>query len=106
MLNNISVKNMISPRGNEVPNQFIINIGNKVIFQSYNTPIGCWDMEKQELNLSHDWEYSRTTMKYFKQFINEYTSLTYYNAKDWRKLLEDGYGIGIFGDKVVINIID
>ena len=33
----MKVSNMFSSNGNQVPNQFIIDNGNKKVFQSYNT---------------------------------------------------------------------
>lgn len=34
-----------------------------------------------------DWDYSLTTMKHFKHFVNEHTDHVYESAKQWRKLL-------------------
>lgn len=64
----VKVRSMQSPRGNDVPNQFIIRDGNKVYFQSYDTIIA------KEVNgvtyLDRDaYDYSRTTMKYLAQFL-------------------------------------
>lgn len=41
MAKNFGVSNMINDNGNPAANQFIINEGNKVVFQSYNTRIAC-----------------------------------------------------------------
>lgn len=69
------VKSMISSRGNPVANQFIIEMeGNKVGFQSYNTLICVWDRNENVLLLNQNWwDYSNTTRKYFKDFINSET---------------------------------
>lgn len=66
----MKVKNMYSQNGNKVPNQFIIHLPeNLTVFQSYNTVIahdrnGVIVLDKNAL------EYSKTTLKYLKQFLN------------------------------------
>lgn len=65
----LSVKNMTSSNGNLVPNQFIIDDGNKTVFQSYNTIIAIREKGKVILD-SNALEYSNTTLKYLKQFLN------------------------------------
>ena len=63
------VQNMISQNGNQVPNQFIIDNGNKTLFQSYKTIVAV--KENGEVTLdSNALEYSNTTLKYLKQFLN------------------------------------
>ena len=41
MAKNFGVSNMINENGNAAANQFIINEGNKIVFQSYKTRIAC-----------------------------------------------------------------
>ena len=65
----LSVKNMTSSNGNLVPNQFVIDDGNKTVFQSYNTIIAVKKKDKVTLD-SNALEYSNTTLKYVKQFLN------------------------------------
>jgi hypothetical protein len=69
----VNVKNMTSPQsGNEVANQFIITIGRKVYFQSYDTIIAVKDYEKGTITLDKNhWNYSTTTGKYRNEFLNE-----------------------------------
>ena len=61
---------MTSSNGNTVPNQFIIHLPENVtVFKSYNTVIahnrnGIIVLDKNAL------EYSKTTLKYLKQFLN------------------------------------
>ena len=60
---------MYSNNGNKVPNQFIIDNGNKTIFQSYKTIVAV--KENGEVTLdSKALDYSATTLKYLKQFLN------------------------------------
>ena len=84
----MNVKNMTSPKGNPVPNQFIITIespsiyGNfkkRLIFQSYASVIAVvtyWD-EKTVVELDERyWDFSKTTRKYRSQFLGESTDAT------------------------------
>ena len=65
----MKVSNMYSNNGNQVPNQFIIDNGNKTIFQSYKTIVAVKENGKVTLD-SNALEYSNTTLKYLKQFLN------------------------------------
>lgn len=70
------VKNMLSSRGNKVPNQFIINIGlNLTAFQSYNTLICVYDSKNDTLYLDKK-KYSVTTSKYTNIFIEDFQPLS------------------------------
>ena len=66
----MKVSNMYSSNGKQVPNQFIIHFPENVtVFQSYNIVIahnrnGVIVLDKNAL------EYSATTTKYLKQFLN------------------------------------
>ena len=79
----MKIRNMQSPNGNDVPNQFIIEeeghgaLGNFIIkqtFQSYSAIIAIrtiWpDMERVILDERY-WDYSRTTRKYRNLFLGE-----------------------------------
>ncbi len=87
----MTITNMINKKGNTVPNQFIILDGKKTIFQSYNSKIAEWDGET--LRVFPDWDYSKTTLKYFKQFINDFTSYTYTTKKEWEKIMQESKNI-------------
>lgn len=65
----MKVSNMYSHNGNQVPNQFIIDNGNKTIFQSYKTIVAVKENGKITLD-SKALDYSATTTKYLKQFLN------------------------------------
>ena len=62
------VSNMQSPNGNDVPNQFIIDDGEKTIFQSYDSIIAIKWRGKVYLD-SYYHDYSRTTVKYRNIFL-------------------------------------
>lgn len=65
----MKVSNMYSSNGNQVPNQFIIDNGNKTLFQSYKTIVAIKENGKVTLD-SNALDYSNTTLKYLKQFLN------------------------------------
>jgi len=54
----------------DVPNQFLIEDGNKSYFQSYNSIIALKDDNEGQVYLDEKyWDYSRTTMKYLHKFL-------------------------------------
>lgn len=66
----MKVTNMLSTRGNKVPNQFIIYINGEEYFQSYNSIIAKKSDEKIYLD-DFFWNYSVTTGKYRNEFLGE-----------------------------------
>ena len=68
----IKVRNMTSNAGNNVPNQFVINTPEGKYFQSYQSIIAFKPYHgKTQLDES-TWDYSNTTSKYRRQFLNEH----------------------------------
>ncbi len=91
----MKVRNMKSPRGNIVPNQFIIttegrgalgNFTKREVFQSYETTIAVrtvWPDGPTETELDRDkWDYSNITSKYRNQFTGLTTAQTKAGIKD------------------------
>ena len=76
----MKVSNMCSNNGNQVPNQFIIDNGNKTLFQSYQTIVAVKENGKVTLD-SKALDYSATTTKYLKQFLNTSDSKKQLQAK-------------------------
>lgn len=69
----MTVCNMESPRtGSPVANQFVINDGNKLVFQSYNSMIVEYDKANSSITFGKDWNYSNTTSKYRNEFLDMY----------------------------------
>lgn len=65
----MKVENMVSSRGNYVPNQFIITDDKgREIFQSYETTIAIFDHGKITLD-TDALDYSSTTSKYLYMFL-------------------------------------
>lgn len=78
------VANLKSPRtGNPVANQFVISFNGGYVFQSYRAIVAA--KLNGETYITEDWEYSKTTMKYVKEFLN--TTAT---AKVIRERIADG----------------
>ena len=75
------VENMRSPKGNQVPNQFIIWTDEGKYFQSYRTIIAFVDNNNNVFLDEDSWNYSRTTSKYRNIFLRENTEQTKYSIK-------------------------
>ena len=77
----MKVENMLSHNGNKVANQFIVHLPENVtVFQSYNTVIAQNRNGKIILD-SKALDYSATTTKYLKQFLNTSDSKKQLQAK-------------------------
>ena len=78
------------------PNQFIIRVPNKVLFQSYYSIIAVLDDRDnvQPLTLGRDWDYSRTTLKYLYKFLDKYTHYNFEHSKQHiQKMIDSGDGV-------------
>lgn len=75
------------------PNQFLITDNNRVAFQSYKSLIAEYDRETNTLKLYSEWNYSQTTLRHFKAFINEETSFNYINKAQWEKEIKNNPNI-------------
>jgi len=87
---------------NGYANQFLITNGLNKSFQSYNSLIAeykYYDHEDdQTINLTlygYMWDYSATTRRHFKSFINEHTPFTYVNKAQWLKEIENNNNIEV-----------
>lgn len=65
----MKVQNLINANGNANANQFVINDGNKIYFQSYDS-IVC-KIENGKVTLGKDWNYSTTTSKHLYTFLKQ-----------------------------------
>ena len=77
----MTVSNMTSPKGNQVPNQFIIWANEGKYFQSYRTTIAFIDNNGNVFLDKDYWDYSRTTGKYRNIFLGETRDQTMYSIK-------------------------
>ena len=83
------INNMISDKGNTIPNQYVIRLDNCDVFQSYETVIAIRNYDyvngKYEVYLNKEYyDYSRTTSKY----RNKYLGLTSKEVKEKIKAKE------------------
>jgi hypothetical protein len=78
MIDKIKVENMVSEKGNDIPNQFEISTPQGLYFQSYNSII-CFIDNTGQIWLDEDkWDYSTTTGKYRNIFLREKRPETQY----------------------------
>lgn len=84
----MTVRNMVSTNGNEVPNQFIINDdAENQFFQSYKTIIVKCDKYGKVFLDENYWDYSKTTGKYRNLFLGETKSETEKKIKSGEYIL-------------------
>ena len=84
----MKVRNMTSNKGNDIPNQFIIEDGNTTCFQSYQSIITTKKGGKTYLD-KETWDYSRTTGKYRNLFLGETKKETEAKIKSGKYILTD-----------------
>lgn len=85
-------------------NQIIFTTDHELKFFSYGSFIASYKWlgsNKKELTLSNLYDYSRTTSKYLKIFLNEYCYFYYNNTNELRKYIKNG---GC--DNVIVKVID
>ena len=81
----MKTRSLCSPRsGKPVANQWVITTQNGEMFKSYETMIAIRSWDGQVM-LDHDWDYSATTLKYLKIFLD--VSLS---KSEIRKRIDDG----------------
>ena len=86
-----------------VPNQYIIQNGADMVFQSYNSTVAEYDSYSGKLTINNEIaEYSRTTKKYLNRFLDRFIQLNNYREeikkaiKSYKKYtVIDFYGNGI-----------
>lgn len=71
------------------PNHVVIERDNEISFYSYDTFVACYNKKEDKLYLnSYVWDYSNTTRKYFKTFIDSFTSFSYKTKQNFVKLID------------------
>ncbi len=68
----IKISQLINDNNNPAANQFIIEVNNGVIFQSYNSVIAFYNKNNGKVYVTEDWDYSNTTRKHFYIFLRDY----------------------------------
>lgn len=97
----LKVYNLEGQSGRPVVNQFVIKDDNRKVFQSYDSTIveAKWHDVFCEVNIGRDWDYSRTTTKYFKMFLINEVGFTDEEVETIKKQLRkghDSFGVGRF----------
>lgn len=89
----MKVYNLEGQSGRAVVNQFIIKDDNRKVFQSYDSVIveAKWHTDLCEVNIGYDWNYSRTTTKYFKMFLTDEVGFTDEEVEQIKKELRKGH---------------
>lgn len=99
----MKVRNLVGNSGRAVPNQFVIKDDNRKVFQSYESTIveAEWHGEFCEVNVGCDWDYSRTTTKYFKMFLMDEVGFTDEEVETMKKKLRKGHDLFDVGRFVI-----
>ena len=85
------VQQMVNSRGNMVNNQFVIDNGAVLTFQSYRSQIADVDYNNKVVTIYEDYDYSNTTNKYHNLFFEKYANLSgLANISELRKALKSG----------------
>ena len=83
----MKVKQLINDKGNAAANQFVIEDGDRTVFQSYNTIIAEIDEDGTLCLDRKALDYSRTTSKHLYIFLRDYTVHQVKNRKDVERVL-------------------
>ena len=83
----MKVSNLTNKQGNKVANQFIIEDGNKVAFQSYDSLI-C-EIENGCITFTKKYNFSPTTSKHRNAFLSNYL-MAEIKTPDVEKMIKDG----------------
>lgn len=91
----MKIRNLESKNGRVVPNQFVMEEDNRKVFQSYDSTIveAKWYTDFCEVNIGYDWNYSRTTSKYFKIFLMDEIGFNDKEVDQIKKELRKGNNI-------------
>lgn len=71
-------------------NQTIVYTNSGVEFHSYESFI-CEIKYGELVKIGYNWNYSRTTIKYLKQFLDKYLPNLYKTKASFEKLIEEKY---------------
>lgn len=69
-------------------NQFIIENGDLIQFQSYGSLIASYDSNDWKLVLWIDYDYSKTTLKHLYLFLSDYLWIDWLNLKELKKSIQ------------------
>lgn len=81
-MKDIRISQLINDRNNGANNQFVVETDKGTYFQSYDTIIAFVPNNSDDIVLSNDWEYSKTTSKHLYIFLRDYTNFYVDGRKD------------------------
>ena len=82
-------QNMLTKYGNPSRDQKVIENATGLTFKSYDSIICYYSQSEKQLYLNgRMWDYSATTRKYFKDFVNFYTCFDYASKQKWEREIE------------------
>ena len=81
-MKDIKIAQLINDRNNGANNQFVVETDKGKYFQSYDTIIAFVPNNSDDIVLSEDWEYSKTTSKHLYIFLRDYTNFYANQRKD------------------------
>ena len=86
----IKVENMTSERsGRSVANQFIITTDNEITFQSYESIVAIYNRQTKVVKIYNDIaNCSRTTAKYFRQFLAVYIPFLFSEGEELKQIVK------------------
>lgn len=70
-------------------NQMVIKSDTEYTFFSYDQKIAEYSENTGVIEVGSLWDYSKTTLKYFKKFIDDYTNMDYLSKGQFEKLLSN-----------------
>lgn len=99
----MKVYNLEDQSGRAVVNQFVIKDGDRKVFQSYDSTIVevKWHTDFCEVNIGYDWDYSRTTSKYFKIFLMVEVGFTNEEVEQIKKELRKKHDYIVIGRFII-----
>ena len=89
-MKDIRISQLINDRNNGATNQFVVETDKGKYFQSYDTIIAFVPNNSDDIVLSEDWEYSKTTSKHLYIFLRDYTRFYANQRKDILRGIKDG----------------
>ena len=102
-------RNLVKVRVRQLANknQFVIYYNNEnnpclnvVCFQSYATLICYYSSNENKLYINYSmYDYSKTTLKHLKMFINEYTPFNYDNKTQFDNFLQTSEKVILFNER-------
>lgn len=99
----MKVRNLEGGSGRAVVNQFVIEDDNRKVFQSYDSVVAeaKWHTDFCEVSIGYDWDYSRTTSKYFKIFLMDEVRFTDKEVEQIKKELRKGHDYIVIGRFII-----